>query len=71
MHIFLDNSHQGAKYTTQISSHKKKLRIKEKFNDQKSLSITSLRTDYLDLDISSGSGRNDERPNIFRQNTLF
>ena len=50
MHIFLDNFHQGGKYTAQISSHQEELRSEEKFTDQKSLSITSLQTDCLNLD---------------------
>ena len=59
---FLDNFNQGGKYSAQIASHQAELRREEKFNDQKSLNISSLQTDYLNLDISSsGSGRHNER----------
>ena len=36
------------------------------FTDQKYLRITSLHTDYLNLDISWGSGRNNERSNLVK-----
>ena len=58
MHIFLDKFHQDGKYNTQIAIHQAELRREEKFTDQKSLSITSLQTDYLNLDRHLGSGRN-------------
>ena len=58
MHIFLDNFHQGEKYSDQIASHQAELRRKENVTDQKSLSISSLQTDYLNLDSRSGCGRN-------------
>ena len=45
MHIFLDNLHQGGKYSAQIASHQAELRREEKFTDQKSLNISSLQTD--------------------------
>ena len=35
MHTFLDNFHQGGKYSAQIASHKAELRREEKFIDQK------------------------------------
>ena len=63
MHTFLDNFHQGGKYSAQIASHQAELRREEKFTDQKSLNISSLQTDYLNLDSSSGFGRNSERAN--------
>ena len=63
MHTFLDNFHQGGKYSAQIASHQVELRIEEKFIDQKSLSISSLQTDYLNLDSRSGFGRNSEISN--------
>ena len=66
MHTFLDNFHQGGKYSAQISSHQAELRREEKFTDQKSLNISSLQTDYLNLDSSSGFGRNSERANNFQ-----
>ena len=39
MRIFLDNFHQGGKYTEHISRHQADLRRVEKFTDQKPLSI--------------------------------
>ena len=45
MHTFLDNFHQGEKYSAQIASHQAELRREEKFNDQKLLNISSLQTD--------------------------
>ena len=64
MHIFLDNFYQGGKYTAQIASHLAELRREEIFTDQKSLSIASLQTDYLNLDSSYGPGKNNERENL-------
>ena len=61
MHIFLDNFHQGGKYSAQIASHQAELRREETFTDQKSLNISSLQTDYLNLDSRSDFGRNGER----------
>ena len=34
MHIFLDNFHQGVKYTAQISSHQAELRREKYFTDK-------------------------------------
>ena len=65
MHTFLDNFHQGEKYSAQIASHQEELRREETFIDQESLSISPLQTDYLNLDSSSGFGRN-----IIRANTV-
>ena len=61
MHTFLDNFHQGGKYSAQIASHQVELRREETFTDQKSLNILSLQTDYLNLDSSLGSSSNSER----------
>ena len=61
MRTFLDNFHQGGKYSTQIASHQAELRREEKFTNQKSLNISSLHTDYLNLGSSSGFDRNSER----------
>ena len=58
MHTFMGNFHQGGKYSAQLESHQEELRREEKFPDQKSLIISSLQTDYLNLDSSSsGSSR--------------
>ena len=61
MILFLDNFHQGGKYTAQIASHQAELIREEVFTHQKYLFITSLQTDYLNIDSSSGSGRNNDR----------
>ena len=61
MHTFLDNFHQGGKYSAQIASHQAELRREEKCTDQKSLNISSLQTDDLNIDSSSGFGRYSER----------
>ena len=61
MHTFLDNFCQGGKHSSQIASHQAELRREGNFTDQKYLSISSLQTDYLNLDSSSGCGRNIER----------
>ena len=50
MHIFLDNFHQGGKYTAQIAIQQTDLIREETFTDQKYLSILSLHTDYLNID---------------------
>ena len=71
MHIFLDKFHQGGKYSTQISLHQAELIREENVTDQNVLSITSLQTDYLNLDSSSGSGRNIEIANIVQTRCTF
>ena len=71
MHIFLDNFHQGGKYSAQIASHQVDLRREENLTDQKSLFISSLQTDYLNLDSSSGCGKNIERANLVHTRCTF
>ena len=71
MHISLDNFHQGDKYTAHIASHQAQLRREEKFTNQKYLSISSLHTDYLNLENISGSGGNNERANIVQKKWTF
>ena len=61
MHTFLDNFHQGGKYSAQIAIHETELRRQEKITDQKYFSISSLQTDYLNLVSSSVFGRSSER----------
>ena len=61
MHTFMDNFHQGGKYSSQIANLQAELRREEKFTDQKSLKISSLQTDYLNLDSRSGYSRHSER----------
>ena len=65
MHTFLDNFHRCGKDSAQIASHQAGLRREENFTDQKYLSISYLQTDYLNLDIISGCGRNSDRSKTF------
>ena len=71
MHWFLDNFHQGGKYSAQIASHQAELRRGETFTDQKSLNISSLQTYYLNLDISSSFGSNGERAHAVHKKCTF
>ena len=71
MHIFLYNFHQGVKYSAQIASHQAKLRREGNFTDNKSLSISSLQTDYLNLDRRSGCDKNSERSDIVQTKCPF
>ena len=61
MRIFQDNFRKGVKYKAQIAGHHAEFRKQEKFTDQYSLSISYLNTDYLNLDRTSGSGKNNEK----------
>ena len=67
----LDKFHQGGKYSSQIASHQAELRREEKFTDQKYLSISSLQNDDINLDSSSGCGRNSERANLLQTECTF
>ena len=71
MHTFLDNFHQGGKYSAQIAIHQAELRREEKFTDKKSLNISSLQTDYLNFDGRSGFGRNSERAHAIQTKCTF
>ena len=71
MHTFLDKFHQGGKYSAQMASHQAELRREENFTDQKSLNISSLQTDYLNLDSSSGYSRNSEGAHDVQTNCTF
>ena len=71
MHTFLDNFHQGGKYSAQIASHQAELRREEKFTDQKSWNISSLQTDYLNLDSTSGYTKNSEIAHIVQTKCTF
>ena len=64
MHTFMGNFHQRVKYSARIDSHQAQLKKEEKFTDQKALNLSSLQTDYLNPDSSSGFGINSERTNI-------
>ena len=64
MHTFLNNFQQCGKYSAQLASHQAKLRREEKYPDQKCLNISSLQTEYLNLDGSqSGSSKHNEKAN--------
>ena len=71
MHTFMDNFLQGGKYSSQIASHQAELRREETFTDQKSLNILSLQTDYLNIDSSSGFGRNSVRAHAVQTKCTF
>ena len=71
MLTFLDNFCQGGKYSTQIASHQAALRREDKLTDQKSLNISYLQTDYLNLNSSSGFGRNSERAHYIKKKCTF
>ena len=71
MHAFLDNFRQGGKYSAQIASHPVEFRREEIFTDQKSLNISYLHTDDLNLDSSSGFWRNSEQANTVHKKCTF
>ena len=71
MHIFLDNFHQGGKYSAQIDSHRAELRREVKFADSKFLSISSLHNEYQNIDRILGCGKDSERENIVHKSALF
>ena len=72
MHTFLDNFHQGGKYSAQLASHQAELRGEGKFPDQKCLNISSLQTDYFNLDNSvSGFSRHNERADSVQTKYTF
>ena len=58
MQIFMDNFHQGGTYYAQIAIHQAELRREENLTDQKSISVSYLQIDYLNIDSSSGCGKN-------------
>ena len=72
MHTFLDNFHQSGKYSAQLASHQAELRREENYPDQKCLNISSLHTDYLNLDNSfSGSSIHNERAHSVQTKCTF
>ena len=72
MHKFLDNFHQSGKHSAQLVSHQAELRREEKFPDQKFLNISSLQTDYLNLDNSvSGSIRHNKRAHYVQKKCTY
>ena len=72
MHTFLDNFQQSGKYSAQLASHQAELRREEKYPDQKCVNISSLQTDYLNLDNSnSGSSRHNEKANSVQKKCTY
>ena len=71
MHTFLDNFHQGGKYSPQIAINQAELRREEAFPGQKSLNISSLQTNYLNIYSSSGFVRNSERAHNVQKKCTF
>ena len=71
MHTFMDNFHECAKYYAKISSHQAELRREENMTHEKYLSISSLKTDYLNLYNNLVFGRNNERANYFQTKCTF
>ena len=67
----MDNFEQGEEYSAQIASHQAELRREGKFTDQKSLNISSLQYDYLNLVSRSGLCRDIERENNFQTECTF
>ena len=52
MHTFLDNFQNGRKYSAHTTNHQGQLRREETIADQKSLYISALKINYLNLDNS-------------------
>ena len=71
MHIFLDNFHQGEKYCAQLAIQKAELRRENISTDQKFLCLSSQNIEYLNLDSTSGYGRNNERSNLVQTKYNF
>ena len=71
MHTFLDNFEEVGKYSAQIASHQAELRREEKFTDKESLNISSLQTDYLNIDSRSGFDRDIERAHDVQTECTF
>ena len=71
MHIFLDNFHQGGKYFAKKANHQAELKRGVNVTDQKYLYISSQKTDHLNFDRSSGSGKNIERATLVQTRFTF
>ena len=72
MHTFLDNFQQSGKYSAQFASHQAELGREEKYPDQKCLNISSLQTEYLNLDrIQSGSIKHNEKANSVKAKCTY
>ena len=72
MHTFLDNFQQSEKYSAQLASHQAELRREENHPDQKCLNISSLQTEYLNLDSSQpGSSKQNEKANSVKAKCTY
>ena len=72
MHTFLDNFQQSGKYSAQLASHQAELRREEKYPDQKCLNVSSLQTEYLNLDSSqSGYSKHNEKANSAKSKCTY
>ena len=72
MHTILDNFQQIGKYSAQLASHQAELRREEKYPDQKCLNISSLQTEYLNLDSSlSGYSKHNEKANSAKEKCTY
>ena len=72
MHTFMDNFQQSGKYSAQLASHQAELRREELYPDQKCLNISSLQTEYLNLDSSqSGSSKHNEKANSVKAKCTY
>ena len=72
MCAFLDNFHQSGKYSAQLASHQAEVRREEMYPDQKCLTISSLQTDYLNLDNgTSGYSRHNEKANYIQTKCTY
>ena len=67
----MDNFHQGGKSSAQKANHQSELKREDKFTDKKSLNISSVQTDYLNLDSSSGFDRDSERAHAIQTERAF
>ena len=71
MRLFLDIFHTGVKYSSKIASNQKELRREGKFTDKKTLSISSLQTDYQNIERNSGFGKYRERANLVQTRCTY
>ena len=71
MHTFLDNFHQGRKYSAHISIHQAELRREARFTYQKYLYISFFQTDHLNLYSISGFVGKNERENTVQTKCKF
>ena len=71
MQTFMDNFHQGGKYSAQIASHQAELRKEDKFTDKNIYLFHPYILDYLNLGSISGCGRSSDRSNTVQTECNF